>query len=239
MLKTRGNMEKRALLLFLYCLLIKNSVLIAQTEEKNYFLKDIDKTFIGYYISVDFIETFEKTKNYYFAMNSNSDYPYLAHIIVRENGIDYYPFYSDAYFEVSEDEYKDYLFEYFSADEIIITEPNGKKYKKMTNLYDWENYMAIMNNYLGNIVLADIINTGKIHIKNDFIYIPQLNNKRLKIDTWQTYYDKDIDLVLVDYDLEYEWRAFLKIKDNELIIYYDPPFWHRGEKFHVIWKIGI
>jgi hypothetical protein len=239
MLKTGGNMRKRVLLLFLYCLLIKNSILIAQAEEKNYFLNDIDKAFIGYYISVDFIETFEKTKNYYFSMNSNSDYPYFAHIIVRENGIDCYPFYSDGYFEVSEDEYKDYLFEYFSADKIIITEPNGKKYKRMTNLYDWENYMAIMNNYVGSIVLADIINTGKIHIKNDFIYIPQLNNKKLKIDTWQTYYNNDIDLVLTDYDLEYEWRVFLKIKDNELTIYYDPPFWHNGEKFDVILKIKI
>jgi hypothetical protein len=232
-------MKKRVLLLFLYCLLIKNSVLIAQTEEKNHFLNDIDIAFIGYYISVDFIETFEKTKNYYFAMNSNSDYPYFAHIIVRENGIDCYPFYSDTYFEVSEDEYKDYLFEYFSADKIIITEPNGKKYKRMTNLYDWENYMVIMNNYLGNIVLADIINTGKIHIKNGFIYIPQLNNKKLKIDTWQTYYNNDIDLVLTDYDLEYARRVFLKIKDNKLTIYYDPSFWHNGEKFDVILKIKI
>jgi hypothetical protein len=230
-------MKKRALLLLLYCLLIKNSVLIAQTEERNYFLKDIDRAFIGYYISVDFIETFEKTKNYYFAMNS--DYPYFAHIIVRENGIDCYPFYSDAYFEVSEDEFIDYLFTYFSADEIIITDSNGKKYKRMTNLYDWENYRTVMNNYLGNVVLADIINTGKIHIKDDFIYIPQLNNKKLKIDTWQTYYNNDIDLVLADYDLEYEWRVFLKIKDDELTIYYDPPFWHEGEKLHIIWKTKI
>ena len=172
-------MKKKALLLFLHYLLLKNCVLIAQAEEKNYFLKDIDRAFIGYYISMDFIETFERTGNYYFAMNSNSDYPYFAHIIVGENEIKCYPFYSDEYFEVSENEYIDYRFEYFSADEIIITEPNGKKYKRMTNLYDWENYMAIMNNDLGKIVLADIINDGKIHIEDDFIYIPQLNNKRL------------------------------------------------------------
>jgi hypothetical protein len=232
-------MKKKGLLLFLYCLMVKNSVLIAQAEEKNYFLNDIDNVFIGYYISIDFIETFERTKNYYVSMNSNSDYPYLAHIIVRENGIDCYPFYSDAFFEVSEDEFVDFRFEYIGDDEIIITDPNGKKYKKMTNLYDWENYMVIMNNYLGNVVLADIINEGKICIKNDFIYIPQLNNKKLKIDTWQTYYNEDINLALVDYDFEIEWRVFLKIKDDELTIYYDPPIWYKGERFHAILKIEI
>lgn len=232
-------MKKKALLLFLHYLLLKNCALTTQAEEKNYFLEDIDRAFIGYYISIDFIETFERTRNYHFAMNSNSDHPYFAHIIVGENEIRRYPFYSDGYFEVSEDEYIYYRFECFSADEIIITEPNGRKYKKMTNLYDWENYMAIMNNYLGRIVLADIINDRKIHIEDDFIYIPQLNNKRLKIDTWQTYYNKDIDLVLVSYDFGNEWTVFLKIKDNELTIYYDPPIWYNGERFHIIWKIEM
>jgi hypothetical protein len=231
-------MKTKALLLFLY-FMAKTSALIAQTETENYFLKDIDSAFIGYYISIDFIKTFERTKNYYYAMNANSDYLYFAHIIVRENGIDCYPFYSDSYFEVSEDEFIDYRFEYLSADEIIITEPNGKKYKRMTNLYDWESYRAIMNNYLGSIVLADVIDDGRIGVEDGFIYMPPLNNKKLKIDTWQTYYNKDIDLVLYDDDFENEWRAFLKIKDNELTIYYDPPVWHGGEKFHIILKMEI
>lgn len=211
-------MKKKALVLFIYCLAVKNSV-IAQIEEKNYFLKDINRAFIGYYISFDFIETFEKTKNYYAAMHSNSDYPYFAHIIVRENEIDCYPFYSDSYFEVSEDEFADYVFEHVGSDEIIITDHYGKKYKRMTNVYDWEHYMATMNNYLGKIVLADMINAGKIHIENDFIYIPRLNNKKLKIDTWQRYYREDMDLILVDYDFGTERRVFLKIENNELTIY--------------------
>jgi hypothetical protein len=217
-------MKTKGLLLFLYCL-TAGGALIAQTEEKDYFLKDIDRAFIGYYISVDFIETFEKTKKYYFAMNSNSGYPYLAHIIVRENGIVLYPFYSDTYSEVSEDEFADYLFEHAGSGETTITDLHGKKYKRMTNLYEWEHYMAIMNNYVGNIVLADIIKAGKIHIENDFIYIPQSNNKRLKIDTWQRYY-KDVDLVLTDYDLGTERRVFLKIEGNEFIfIMIDPSVW--------------
>jgi hypothetical protein len=48
-------MKKKAFLLFLYCLTAKSGVLIAQTEEENHYLKDIDKAFIGYYISVDFM----------------------------------------------------------------------------------------------------------------------------------------------------------------------------------------
>ena len=232
-------MGKRAFLLLIYCLAVKYSVLIAQTDEQNYFLKNIDRTFIGYYISMDFIVTFEETKNYSFARDTNYEYPYYAHIIVRENGIECYPFYSDVFYEVSEDNFNKFVFEHISVDEAIITEPNGKKYKRMTTLNGWENYMAVMNNYIGNIVLEDLISDGRIIIENDFFYIPSLDNKRFQIVTWQRYYNEDIRLALLNNDLESERRAHLKIENNELTINYDPPVWYRGERFYVIWKTEL
>jgi len=227
---------KKEYFLLLIILIIGGNLLFSQSEDDIYIINDIDLKFVGYYISIDFMETFEETKNYGIARDNNSEYQYYAHIIVRENGIEYYPFNSDCYFEVSNDEYKDFVFQYISADEIIIIEPNGKKYKQMTNLYGWENYMAVMNNYLGNIILADQIKNRDIIIDNNFIIIPSLNNKIMEIDTWQSYEDKEINLILINYEFGHKWTVFLKINSDKLTIHYSYPFWNNNERFYLIWE---
>jgi hypothetical protein len=217
------------------------NILYAQIDEEKYILKNIDKEFIGYYVSIELITTIEKTKNYNFAREStikkyNWHDAYYAHIIVEENKMSCYPFYSDGYFEVSEDEYKEFHFQYIDTNEIII-DKNGHKYKKMSA--DFNNYDIIMNNYIGNIVLSDLIKSKKIIIENKYIYLPELKNKKFEIITWLSYYDEDINLVLRNYEFENEWTVYLKIINDELIIYYDPPIWYNNKRFHIIYKIKI
>jgi hypothetical protein len=212
------------------------NVLFAQTDDDRYFLEDIDKTFVGYYVSVDFIAVLERTKNYAFAWDMNRERTYYAHIIVCENKMEYYPFYSDCYFEVSKKAFKYYFFDCNSIDEMIIIDPNGNRYKKMTNVYDYENYNRIMNNYIGNVVLAELIKDGRIIIEDDYIYIQSLDNKRLKIVSWQSYYGENVNLLLVDCEINKNWWVLLKVKDNEYTIFYDPPLWHKGQELHIIWK---
>ena len=228
----------KKLMVLSFCFIIV-SLLFSQVEEENYFLENIDSIFIGYYVSVDFINALKETKNYPYAWALGWDNTYNAHIIVSENGIIYYPFYSDCYFEVSTQEFINYNFEYNNIDEIIIIDPNGNRYKKMTDNYDYENYNRVMNNFIGNIVLADLINNGNIIIDNEFIFIPSLDNKELKITSWQYYSGGDNNLLLTDYDINNDWRVLLNINNNELTIFYDPPIWRRGERVHIILKIII
>ena len=230
----------RILALFIYCFFSIN-VLFSQIERKNYVLEGIDNAFIGYYISVDLINILEETKNYNLsrelALNENDRYVEIyVHIIVRENRILYYPFYSDLSFKVSKDKFEKFDFKYVNGDKIII-DHNGDIYKKITT--DLINYEKIMNNFIGNIILSDFISAGEIIIENDFIMIPSLNNKKLKISTWFYYDAPDINLRLYDYEFGNKWTVFLKKNNQKLTINYDPPIWYRGERFHIIWEMDI
>jgi hypothetical protein len=226
-------MKKLILLLYYFATLI---MLYAEIEDEIYMLMDINKDFMGYYVSVDFIATLEETKNYNLTrelvLNKNDWYKEIyVHIIVDENKMWYYPFYSDLSFYVSKDSFGNFIFECINGDKIII-DPNGNKYKKITN--DLENYEIVMNNFIGNIILSDFINTGEIIMENDFIIITPLNNRKLKISSWFYYDDPAINLRLYNYEFGNKWRVFLKINNQKLIIYYDPPIWHRGERFDII-----
>ena len=219
---------KNNIFLLVYVLMLNNA-LLSQEEERNYFLDNIDINFIGYYVSVNFMASIESNKSYALARNTIHENTYYAHIMVFENNMICYPFYSDTYFEVSVDEFTEYKFEIIE-NEMFIIDFNGNKYKKMTSSVDYEMYYQVMNNFIGNIVLIDFINNGKIIIENDYIYIPSLDNKKFGISTWLMY-GNEANLVI--YDENNSW-IYIEINDNELILY---RIVNRGKS--ILWRINI
>jgi len=211
-MKHGENMKKIIFLLFL--LVIINNVIFSQEEEFNYYISNIDTNFIGYYVSIDFLTSIENYKSYAFARNLILENTYYAHIIVYENNMIYYPFYSDCYFEVTSEEFIEFEFKTF-RNEITIIDQYGNKYKKMTNSVDYKIYQKIMENYIGNIVLIDFIKHGKIIIDDDNLIIPSLENRKFLISTWLSYGD-DVNMEIYD---EIDRWMNIEINNNELIIY--------------------
>jgi len=203
---SNGNkniMKKICIFLFL---LILHNTLFAQIEDIEYIndvyiLNFIDNNFIGVYLSIEFLETLNKTKNYAIAMNHNTNYgldDFYEIIVVYENHIKYnYPYY-DGYWLISNYDYQNYKFEYINENEIFITDPNDHKYIKITN--DLLNYNEIINNIIGNIVLKDLITNDFLTIENNIISIPSLDNKKFIIRTLGYLYNNIENLILEDYD---------------------------------------
>ena len=84
--------------------------MIFSQEEFNYYISNIDNNFIGYYVSIDFLASIENYKSYALARNLILENTYYAHIIVYENNMIYYQFYSDCYSEVTLEEFTEFEF---------------------------------------------------------------------------------------------------------------------------------
>jgi hypothetical protein len=210
-------------------MLIISNVLFSQEKKINYFIDNIDSDFIGYYVSIDFMASIERYRSYALARNLILENTYYAHIIVNKNDMNFYPFYSDCYFEVSVEEFTEFKFEILEG-EMIITDQKGNRYKKMTNSVDYKTYYKTMENYIGNIVLNDFIRNKKIIIEDDYVIIPSLDNKKYGISTWLTYED---DANLAIYDENNRW-VYVEINNNELIIYRN-----ESKRKIILWRIKI
>lgn len=213
----------------LFCIFFICNLLFSYEEENNYFINNIDNNFIGYYVSIDFLTSIEKYRSYAIARGFISENTYYAHIIVYDNNMIVYPFYSDTFFEISVELFTEFNFVIIN-DEMIIIDPNGNRYKKMTNSVEYEAYYRVMENYIGNIVLIDFIKNGEIIIEDDYIFVPSFDNKKYGISTWLMY-GNDANLAI--YDENNNW-VYIDINNNELIIYRI----QRNMKI-ILWKIKI
>jgi len=195
----------------------------AETNDSDYYISDIldsiDHRFIGVYLPVGFIATIEKTKNFDTSMRVNSieemydDFYQL--IIIYKNKIIYWYYFGEGYSGVSKDEFKYYEFKYINENEMIIISPNGQKYQKMTD--DLINYEAILNNYIANAILIDLVKKELILIENDIISILSLN-KRFRICTFSYIYNYNENLLLREYESNDYY--YLSIENNVYTIFW-------------------
>ena len=232
----------KKLLILVYCLIIANNILIAQIEEE-YIFDTIDERFVGVYLPLEFLFTLEKTKHYALSMKynmkSSEDYEtiFYEHIVVYENEIRYTELYADGSRNVSMCELPNYKFEYVKDDEILIIDQNGNKYKKITD--DLNDYEIIIGNYLGKIILNEILENGEMKIEGNIITIPSLDSKKYKIETLGCLYPEHCNLYLED--CETEWTVYLEIESSIYTIY-DIEYNRRtsSEKIKkIIWKKEI
>jgi hypothetical protein len=212
-------MKRIVVLIFLSILF--NNILFAQIDDldEKYILDNIEKHFIGAYLSIEFLNNLEKTKNYSIAMNHNSNYGhegFYEKIIVFENYIMYnYPYY-DGSSLISKCRLPKYKFDYINETEIIITDPNGHQYLKITS--DLENYNVVINNTIGNIVLNDLIVNNYITIEDNIISIPSLDNKEYTICTMGYIYNWNENLIFEDNNSER--LVHLNIENNVYTIFW-------------------
>jgi hypothetical protein len=216
----RGIMVIMRKMVFIF--IFTNAVLLvnAQTVQDNYFSHPIHSKFYGYYLPLDFVNSFEKTKDFLLSKEFIKKYE-CFYLRIDKNGIwveKQTDAVEDGYHEKliqTQDGLRDYQFEIGNNNDITVINKNGEKYKKISNDYNY--YIPAIDNYLGRIVLHDIINNGDIILDNDIITVPSLDYEKFIIKTWGV-----TDLVYKDANI------------NGHGLYLDG-FYNRG--LNVLWKL--
>jgi hypothetical protein len=218
-------------------------LLNAQIIQDNYFKHPIHSKFYGYYLPLEFVNSFEETKDYLFSKELMKNYEYV-YIRVEKYGIcTQEPIIGDGYHEniiQTSSDLKDYQFIFGNNNEIIIINKNGEKYKKISNDFDYD--IPAIDNYLGRIVLHDLINNGDIILDNNIITIPSLDYEKFMINTWgifDEFYEhlniNDVALYL-DGFFNRGLFVFMEINGNEYTIF-EKVTWNTGEiTKKIIWK---
>ena len=187
--------------------------------DEEYILDSIDDRFIGAYLSIGFLNNLEKTKSYDFAMNRlsrDSFYGPYQRILVFKNKIIYsYPW-GEGSSGVKKCNFIQYQFIYLNENDILIIDPNGHVYRKMTN--DLKNHEIFISNYIAKIILSDLIEQGEIILERNIITIPSLENRKFKVGTLGYIYNNNENLKLRDYDRHNYFS--LEIEDNTYTIYW-------------------
>jgi hypothetical protein len=207
------------------CCLFFINILFANADDENYdneyILDSIDYRFIGAYLSVDFITTLERTKNYDSSMSINSIGMYedfFEVIIVYENKIIPQSYLGEGFWGVSKSIFLEYIFEYINENEIYIIDHNGHKYKKLTD--DVMNYKSILNNFIASIIFIELIHINEIKIENGIISIISIN-KKFKICTFgyvYNNYNRNENLILMD--CETDRLVYFVINNNVYSLYW-------------------
>jgi hypothetical protein len=135
---------------------------------------------------------------------------------------------------------KNYQFEIGNNNEIIIINKNGEKYKKISNDFNYD--IPAIDNYLGGIVLHDLINSGDVILDNNIITIPSLDYEKFIIDTWGVldgfyeYLDINGFSLYLDGFYNRGLFIFMEINDNEYTIF-EKVTWNTGQiTKEIIWK---
>jgi hypothetical protein len=209
--------------------------------QDNYFKHPIHSKFYGYYLPFDFVSSFEETKDYLFSKNSIREY---ISIRIDKNGIwTQEPIFEDGYHEnliQTVNDLKNYQFEFGNNNEIIIINKNGEKYKKISNDFNYD--IPAIDNYLGRIVLHDLINSGDIILDNNIITIPSLDYEKFIINTWGVlngfyeYLGINGFSLYLDGFYNRGLFIFMEINDNEYTIF-EKVTWNTGQiTKKTIWK---
>jgi hypothetical protein len=192
---------------------------------------------------LEFVNSFEETKDYLFSKKIMKKYEYI-YIRIENYGIwTQEPILEDGYHEnfiQTSNDLKDYQFVFGNNNEIIIITKNGEKYKKISNSFDYN--IPAIDNYLGKIVLRDLINNGDVILDNNIITIPSLDYEKFMIDTWDVldgYYEYlNINGFALHLDGFFNRGLFIfmEINDNEYTIF-EKVTWNTGQiTKKIIWK---
>jgi len=208
--------------LFFNLLLVIVFPLYSQTVNKGHFTFQILRTnsrFFGYYLPLEFVEDFEKSRDWYSSRKyiDKSEYIYIR---IDEKGIWVQePIIGDTSSEGLIDYrngIENYQYEIRNNNEIVIYKSNENKYKKISNTFKYD-YDATINNYLGRIVLQDFILSGEITLENDIITIPALDFGKFRIETWGCFREYNTNLLI--YGFNRVWQLDLNVEGDVITIY--------------------
>ena len=223
-------MVKRCLYFLLGCFVFP---LYAQVLDNNHFTFQLirkNSKFYGYYLPLDFVEAFENSRDWFSSRKyiddrqdiegskciKEMDYIYIR---IDQEGIWVQePIRGDGFSEELID-YKNgienYKYEIGNNNEIIIFKKNGKKYKKVSNNFEYD--YSTIDNYIGKIVLSDFILSGEIIFDNNIITIPALNFGKFRIDTWGNY--SECYATLYVYCFDRGWWLDMNVEGDLITIY--------------------
>ena len=183
----------------------------------NYHIDNIEEKHIGVYLPINFVESLENTKNFTISMRINKDiniiqYQRLYHDILivdkDRNSIWSNVGFHDGY-AIPANEAENYKF-IDNGPETTIIDDNGYKYMRISR--DIENAYTNAENYIGNIVLKELIGREKILLKENIINVLQYNlNYRIDL-----LYFEDVNLVLRNNDNDI---LALRITDDKYVAY--------------------
>jgi hypothetical protein len=179
---------------------------------------------------LDFVETFERSRDWFSTREYiddrqyyNEDGEYIEekdyiYIRIDEEGIWVQgPIVGDGFSEKLIDDrngIENYRYEIIN-DEIIIFKDNGKKYKKISNSFEYD--IPVIDNYIGRIVLKDFILSGEVILENNIITIPALNFGKFRIETWGDFSEYYASLYVYGFDMG--WWLDMDIEGDKITIY--------------------
>ena len=133
-----------------------------------------------------------------------------------------------------------YLWEVFNFrfekidDDIFLIDNKNNRYKKIPgDLFEYEYWSDIVANFVGTIVLDELINRGEIILENGLVTFPALDNKTFRIQ-WQAYdprVRRNLYLESVLYTPNNEILA-LEIRQNEYVFY-----GYRYSSTNIVWSV--
>ena len=201
-------MKKKTVLLVLTLIIANNA--FAQ-------VKDIDFKFdiIGIYLPVEYIEALELTKHNPMSWAQCQNYYHTVYVvdINKINALGKY----DGSARIYIGDIINFRFE--NIDGIIfLTDNEHKKYRKIPgDLYKHEYWAEIINNFVGTIILNDLIQSGQIILEKGLVTFPALDNKVFRI-SWQAYDPRAKENLRFDGVTEYSDLS-LEIRHNEYVFY--------------------
>jgi hypothetical protein len=175
--------------------------------------------FFGYYLPLEFVEYFEKSRDWYSSRKYIDESEYI-YIRIDEKGIWVQePIISDASSEECIDYrngIENYQYEIGNNNEIVIFKNVLKKYKRISNTFEYD-YDATINNYLGRIVLQNFILSGEITLDNNIITIPAFDFGKFRIETWGCFREYNTNLLI--YGFNRGWQLDLNVEGDVITIY--------------------
>ena len=210
--------------------------------EDNFFRHPIHSRFYGYYLPSDFVNSFEETRNYLLSKELINNYQYI-YMRIDKNGIwTQEPILGDGFHEnlvQTVNDLRNFQYEIGENNEIIIN-INGERYKKISNDFDYN--IPAIDNYLGRIVLHELIENGDIMINNNIITIPSLNYEKFIINTWgvtgEFYESLNINGFALYLNGFYNrgLYIFIEINNNEYTLF-ERVTWNTGQiSRRIIWR---
>ena len=222
-----------------FCLLVFIVFPLYAQMNNNHFSMQMKSKFYGYYLPLDFIEAFENSRDWFSSRNyiKESEYIYIRidkyGIWVQE------PITGDGFTEELIDYrngIENYQFEIVNDSEIIIFKNNGKKYKKISN--DFEYDIPAIDNYIGRTVLRDFISSGELTLDNNIITIPALDFSKFRIETWDDFSEYNAKLYLYGFDRG--WWVDMDIQGDVITIYeYETWIFGRRSGKKIYWRNKI
>ena len=209
-------------LLFLFLLVFTVFPIYSQILDNGNFTFQMlrrNSRFYGYYLSLDFVQDFEQSRDWFSSRKYIDECEYF-YIRIDERGIWLQePIVNDGYYEELID-YRNgietYKYKIYNNNEIIISKNDGKIFKKVSNVFE-QNWWVSINNYLGRIVLQDFIQSGELTLENDIITVPALDFGKFRIETFGCFREYDTNLLI--YGFNRGWQLDLIVEGDVIIIY--------------------